>query len=242
MSQSEVRSQKCTRVALGHSKSLRTVLAAIALLGLVAGQLWAQTPSRPPSPAGPTVTSGPLDELKKAYAGVNALEALFHQKLFIAGLNKVRDFEGDFVYKRGKGFLWKYRTPKIKYFLYDGRNIYQGEEDKAFITKERINKEKTGGTFLDLVEDMAKLDDLFTLKQQTRSGDLEVLDLTPKKESSVTMARVWVDKENRVKKIEIHEFTGNVNTMEFTAIKVNQAVDESKLVFRPEKGKEILER
>jgi outer membrane lipoprotein-sorting protein len=87
------------------------------------------------------VLASPFDGLKKTYSEINTLETSFHQKIYIAGLKKERDFDGEFLYKRGRGFLWKYKTPKAKYFLYDGRNIYQGEEEKPFIIKERINKE-----------------------------------------------------------------------------------------------------
>jgi outer membrane lipoprotein-sorting protein len=92
------------------------------------------------------------------------------------------------------------------------------------------------------VEDITKLDELFILKEQSVSGNLEVLDLVPKKEGTLTKARVFIDKQSKVKKIEIHEFTGNVNTIEFSSVKANQPLDDGKLVFRPEKGKEIVER
>ncbi len=167
--------------------------------------------------------ASPFDGLKKTYSGVNSLEAAFHQKIFIASLKKERTFEGDFYYKRHKGFLWKYRTPKVKFFLYDGQYMWQGEDEKPFVVKERIRKEKTTGTFLDLIEDIARMDELFTLKQQSIAGSLEVLEIVPKK-------------------IEIHEFTGNVNTIEFSAVKINQGVDDGRFIYRPEKGKEIVER
>ncbi len=184
----------------------------------------------------------PFDGLKKTYSAITTLETGFRQKIHIASLNKERQFEGEFWYKRGKGFLWRYSRPKTKYFLYDGRHIFQGEEDKPFIMKDRINKEKTGGTFLDLVEDVTRIDQLFTLKGQGISGAFDVLDLVPKKDSTVNSARVWIDKEQVVRKVEIREFTGNVNTIEFFGIKVNRPVDDGRFVFRPEKDKEVIER
>lgn len=186
--------------------------------------------------------ASPFDGLKKTYSGVNSLEAAFHQKIFIASLKKERTFEGDFYYKRHKGFLWKYRTPKVKFFLYDGQYMWQGEDEKPFVVKERIRKEKTTGTFLDLIEDIARMDELFTLKQQSIAGSLEVLEIVPKKDSTVNAAKIWIDKQNIVRKIEIHEFTGNVNTIEFSAVKINQGVDDGRFIYRPEKGKEIVER
>ncbi len=186
--------------------------------------------------------ASPLDAVKKTYSEITTMEATFHQKIFIASLKKEREFNGEFLYKRQKGFLWKYKAPKVKYFLYDGRYIWQGEDEKPFIIKEKINKAKTGGTFLDLIEDISKIDEQFTLKQQSKAGELEILELLPKKDGTVNSARVWLDKQNRVRKIEIHEFTGNVNTIEFSSIKINQPIDDAKLIFKPDKQKEIIER
>ena len=188
------------------------------------------------------VNASPFDAIKKTYAEITTLEAVFHQNIFISSLKRERVFDGEFYYKRQRGFLWRYNTPKVKYFLYDGKHIWQGEADKPFIIKERINKEKTSGTFMDLVEDIAKMDELFTLKQQSIADDLQVLDLVPKKDGTVNLAKVWIDKQSRVRKIEIHEFTGNINTIEFTSIKTNSQIEDAKFIFKPNKEKEIIER
>jgi outer membrane lipoprotein carrier protein len=186
--------------------------------------------------------SSPFDEIKKTYAEIKTLEAQFTQKIFISSLKRERDSKGDFFFKRQKGFLWRYKTPKAQYFLYDGKFIWQAEDDKPFVTKDKIDKDKTGGTFFDLIEDIAKIDELFTIKEQKIEGDLEVLQLQPKKEGSVNSARVWIDKQKKIKKIEIHEFTGNINTIEFLAIKLNQTVDDGRFVFKNDGKKEIIER
>jgi outer membrane lipoprotein-sorting protein len=185
---------------------------------------------------------GPFDAIKKTYSAITSLEATFQQRIFISSLKRDRDFSGEFIYKRQRGFLWQYRKPKARYFLYDGRFIWQGEEEKAYIVKERVNREKTGGTFLDLVEDIAAMDTLFNLKGESREGDLTLLELTPKKEGMINLAKVWIDSRNLVRKIEIYEFTGNVNHIEFSQVRINGPIDEGRLAFRPEKGKEIVER
>ena len=186
--------------------------------------------------------SSPFDEIKKTYAEIKTLEAQFSQKIFISSLKKERDSKGEFFFKRQKGFLWRYKAPKVQYFLYDGKFIWQGEDDKPFVTKDKIDKEKTGGTFFDLVEDIAKIDELFTIKEQKVVDDFEVLELLPKKEGTVNSAKVWIDKQKRIKKLEIYEFTGNINTIEFSGIKVNQPLDDGKFVFKRDGSKEIVER
>ncbi|HEY3275321.1 MAG TPA: outer membrane lipoprotein chaperone LolA [Syntrophorhabdaceae bacterium] len=228
------------------SSAVLLALLAFGVCMVCAGSAYAQTTGavRVQAEEGRANNAGPsaFEGIKKTYSAIQTLEARFHQKVVIATLKKERDSDGEFFYKRNRGFLWKYRTPKSKTFLYDGKSIWQADEDKPFVIKEKIRKEKTGGTFLDLIEDIAKIDDLFTLKQQTKSGDLDVLELVPKKEGSVTSAKIWIDKQYRVKKIEILEFTGNTNSIEFSAIRINQSIDDNRFAFKPEKGIEIIER
>ncbi len=183
----------------------------------------------------------PFEDIKKTYATIMTLEAGFTQRIFISSLKKEREFGGDFFYKRGRGFLWRYNKPKIRYFLYDGSFIWQGEEERPVVYRKRVNREKTGGTFLDLIDDISKMDELFRLKGRTKLGDLDVMELIPKKEGQVTGAKVWIDRQNMVKRIEIQEFTGNINTIDFTYTKINQPIGDGRFVFKAEKGKEIVD-
>jgi chaperone LolA len=183
-----------------------------------------------------------FDAIKKKYAEINTLNAEFQQKIVISSLKKERTFEGKFLYKRHKGFLWQYVSPKGRYFLYDRKYIWQGEDEKPFVQKNKVNKDKPDSIFMDLVEDVSKLDELFNLKHHEKTGDAEMLELIPKKDSTIRMARVWIDRQNMVKKIELHEFTGNVNTIEFVSIKVNQSIEDTRFMFKPDKQKEIIER
>ena len=193
-----------------------------------------------PKKAGPA--GSPFDSLKKTYAGINSLEASFHQKIFVAGIKKTRDADGDFFFKRHKGFIWKYTKPKGKLFLYDGRYMWQEEEGKPFVLKNKVSAEKTGGTFFDLVEDIARIDNLFSVKQQSMIAGMQYFELVPKKDSSVNLAKLWIDKNNLLRKIEILEFTGNINTIEFSDIKVNPTISDSKFVYRAEGKKDVVER
>ena len=182
-----------------------------------------------------------LDVIKKTYTEVSSVEARFQQKIYIQALKKERDSKGEFFYKRSKGFLWKYTAPKSKIFLYDGRAIWQEEEDKSFVVKEKVDKERMQGNFLDLVEDISRLDQFFAVKEATKQNEGEILELSPKKEGTIQAARVWVDRNHFVTRIEITEITGNVNTITFSSIRVNEALPDSLFVFKPG-SREIVER
>lgn len=189
-----------------------------------------------------TETRSPFDSLKKTYAGINSLEASFRQKIFVSGIKKIREFDGDFFFKRQRGFLWKYTKPKGKSFLYDGHYMWQDEEGKSFVLKSKVSREKTGGTFFDLIEDIARIDNLFTVKQHSIIAGMQYFELVPRKDSSVTMAKLWVDKNNLLRKIEIVEFTGNVNTVEFSDIRINPPIGDAKFTYKSDGTKEVVER
>jgi chaperone LolA len=182
-----------------------------------------------------------LDGIKKAYLEVKTIESQFSQKISISALKRQRELKGEFYYKRGKGFLWKYTSPKEKIFLFDGSTVWQAEEDKSYVIKEKMNKEKMEGNFLDLVDDVTHLDKHFLVKSSTKQDDMEVLQLTPKKEGSIQSARIWIDDKSFISKIELTEITGNVNIIDFSSTKINKPVADTTFVFKAG-NKQIEER
>jgi chaperone LolA len=182
-----------------------------------------------------------IDMLKKTYAGIQTVEARFTQRISIATLKRERESKGEFYYKRGKGFLWKYSAPAPKVFLYDGKAIWQADEEKPFVVKDKVDKAKMQGSFLDLVDDVSKLDELFKVQETGQDKEGTVLLLMPRKEGMLQSARMWVDTNYLIKKIEITEVTGNVNTLSFSSTRINKPLDDTLFVFNPGK-KEIVER
>jgi chaperone LolA len=182
-----------------------------------------------------------LDSLKKTYGAISTAELRFNQKITMSALKRQREASGEFFYKRGKGFLWKYTVPTEKVFLYDGTSLWQAEEDRPTVIRQKVNKGKTEGNFFDLVNDVTRIDDLFSLKETTKQGDMDVMLLLPKKEGTVQSARIWVDGQFIIRKMEIVEITGNVNLMEFSSINVNKSLPDTLFVFKPG-NKEIEEQ
>jgi len=175
-----------------------------------------------------------LDSIKKTYAAITTVEARFQQKISLSALKRTREAKGEFYYKRDRGFLWKYSAPKEKIFLYDGAAIWQEEEDRPVVIRQKVDKGKMEGNLvMDLVEDVTRLDGLFTVKAQGREGDMDVLQLLPKKEGTMQSARIWVDARFVIRKLEVTEITGNVNTIEFSSIKINKPLADSLFVFKP---------
>ena len=174
-----------------------------------------------------------LDALEKTYAQIASVDAHFHQTILIKALKREREMEGDFYYKRSKGFLWKYTAPKEKIFLYDGAAMWQAEGNAPFATRQQIDRDRMEGNFLDLVDDATRLDKFFTIVRSARQGETDVLDLAPKKEGTLKSARIWVDGRSLITRVEIDEITGNVNVIDFSKIEVNRTLPDSLFIFKP---------
>ena len=183
-----------------------------------------------------------LDSMKKTYSAINTVEARFEQTILLSALKRTREAKGEFYYKRDRGFLWKYTSPKEKTFLYDGTAVWQEEEDNPVVIRQKMDKARMEGSLImDLVEDVTRLDQLFIVKASTRENGMEVLQLVPKKEGTMQSARIWVDSQSLIKRLEVIEITGNVNTIEFSSIRTNKLLADTLFVFKAG-GKQIEEQ
>lgn len=182
------------------------------------------------------------DDIREKYSTIRTFKCQFRQTLFLAHLNSKKEFTGDFYYKKGKGFIWIYKTPWLRYFLFDGNNLYQYDERKPYVVKERMDSINSRTYFLDLIEDIGNLERHFSVKERTFEGNSEVIRLEPKKEGMIAYVKIWFGKGLDLQKIEIAEKNGNKNLLLFKSVVLNGEIEDSKFMFRNDRGKEVIER
>jgi hypothetical protein len=100
--------------------ALFCALAVFLLLPLFAGAQSTAGTGEDAKPAVKGEAGSPFDSIKKTYAGITSLEASFHQKIFVSGIKKIRDFDGDFYFKRQKGSSGSTRNRKPRPFSTTG--------------------------------------------------------------------------------------------------------------------------
>ncbi|MCX7856734.1 MAG: outer membrane lipoprotein carrier protein LolA [Deltaproteobacteria bacterium] len=183
-----------------------------------------------------------IGDIKEKYYTIKTFKSQFAQTIFVANVSSTREFEGDFYYKKERGFLWLYKKPRMRYFLFDGKYLYQYDEEKPFILKEKLDENKSGNLFFDLIEDLGNLDMHFVVRERGVEKNYQVLNLEPKKEGMIKSVRIWFGKELKLDKIEILEKNGNRNLLTFRSVVLNGQIDDEKFEFKNEKRKEIIER
>lgn len=183
----------------------------------------------------------PLAALRERYAHVSSLEAIFTQKIYIPSLNRERELEGKFLYKKGRGFVWKYERPEERIYLYDGSFLWEESKKRPYVFREELKGEGKTGVFLDLVEDMKRIDELFELRGFHGSDTGKTIELLPKRRSTIQAVRLELDQFGTVKRVEMEELGGGKNVIEFVKIRENVPIRDELFLFNAE-GKEIRAR
>jgi outer membrane lipoprotein carrier protein len=83
------------------------------------------------------------------------------------------------------------------------------------------------------------------LRRETVGGrDTFLIELVPRIPSpDYLRARVWIDSaENLVRKIEIHEVSENIRTVEFVAVRLNPSIPAARFRFDPPSGAQVITR
>jgi outer membrane lipoprotein carrier protein len=212
---------------------MRTVLAALVLLALVAPAL-----AQPAGAALEDVVRG----VEAAYGRMTDLRADFTQSALNKSLNQTIDARGTVYLKKGGKLRWEYAEPTKQEVVSDGKTIW--------IYTPQLNQVNTGpapealagpaGSFL---SGLGKLREHFNVRflnpAQRIDGDGNVvLDLTPK-QPLPTLARLVLALDARtyeVRKAVVYDQFENTVTMRFTKLAINSGLPDRLFAFVPPKG------
>jgi outer membrane lipoprotein carrier protein len=183
-----------------------------------------------------TAFGGPIDDIKKAQAGVKTVKASFKQEKITELYERPIKSEGTFYFKSSVGVRWEYGDEMQ--VIYDGKTlyIYYIQLDEA----EKI--QGVSGFVGPLSFDMTELLKDFKVESREEGGAYH-LHLVPKKDVPFeTMDMVFEKGAAFPGQVTITEKTGDHTKILFAAIKTNVKLANSLFVFNPPPGVEVRER
>jgi outer membrane lipoprotein-sorting protein len=207
-------------------KSLAAVLCALAVILPAAAR---------------TADPNSLDEvIKRVQAqqkNTNSLEADFRQEKTLALLAKPEVSTGHFVYQKPNSVLWTYDAPKrVTMLIADGMlTTYYPDLKKA----EKIEVKRFQDRIFKYMGATGAIDELsryfdFTFTNKP-SDPAYLLDLKPKTGAvakRVQNIKLWIDKKTYLTtRIQYTEGDGDVTKYEFTHLRVNEPVAQSRFVL-----------
>ena len=168
---------------------------------------------------------------------MTTLQADFRQEKTMALLANPEVSSGTFVYSKPNSVLWSYATPKRVQMLIAGGVLttYYPELNKA----ERLDVKRFEDRIFRYMAATGAIDELsryfdFTFTNKP-SEPTFLLDLKPKTGAvarRVQRIKLWIDKQSFLTtRIEYIEGDGDVTRYEFTKIRLNQPVEQSRFVL-----------
>ena len=179
-----------------------------------------------------------IKKVQEQQKKTSTIQADFRQEKELAMMAKPEVSTGTFVYSKPNNVLWSYDAPKRVQMLIAGGTLttYYPDLNKA----ERIDTTryedrifKYLGASTGAIDELSKYFD-FTFTDKASSATW-MLDLNPK---SIAIARrvkhikIWIDKKTYLaSKIEYIEGDGDTTRYEFTNVRINQPVEQSRFVL-----------
>lgn len=165
------------------------------------------------------------------------LQADFQQEKELALLSQPEVSSGTFVFSKPNNVLWSYDSPKRVQMLITGGTMttYYPDLNKA----ERIDVKRFEDRIFKYMGASGAIDELgryfdFTFTDTSTSPSW-VLDLNPKSKviaRRVRHIKIWIDKSTYLtSKFEYVEGDGDVTRYEFTNIKVNAPIEQTRFTL-----------
>lgn len=191
-----------------------------------------------PAMAGPKPDPNSLEnvikKVQQQQRSTTTLQAEFRQEKELALLSKPEISTGQFVYSKPNNVLWTYDAPKRVQLLIAGGVLttYYPDLNKV----EKIDVRRFESRIFKYLGASGTIDELssyfdFTFTDNAANTSF-VLDLTPKSRAvarRVRHIRIWIDKKTYLtSKFEYTEGDGDITRYEFTNIKINQPVAQSR--------------
>jgi outer membrane lipoprotein-sorting protein len=178
-----------------------------------------------------------IKKVQQQQKKTTTLQATFKQEKELALLSKPEVSTGTFIYAKPNNVLWNYAAPKRVQMLITGGVLttYYPDLNKA----EKIEVKRFEDQIFKYMGASGAIDELgryfnFTFTDRANEPGY-ILDLQPK---SATIAkrvkhiRIWIDKKTYLtNKVEYTEGDGDVTRYEFTSIKVNEPIDQSRFTL-----------
>ncbi len=181
------------------------------------------------------------DELQKKYQNINSLHTTFTQKLTHKESGSVEQRNGTLSFQKPLNVRWETQNPYPELLLITDKVIWNYLPDEEIAYKYKPNLMQDIQALVEVITGQAKLGEDFEVKHVGKEGELTVLQLFPyEPKPEMVEAIIGIDTKNMlIKKASIVDFYGNINTMQFTSIKINSGINKNTFSFTPPKGIDV---
>ena len=179
-----------------------------------------------------------VSKVDSRYEQTQDLQADFSQETKIEGFETRLSSTGHVLLKKPGMLRWDYVEPSVEQIFVDGDQVMVYTPEHKQVVKANLTQIAASKAPLALLQGAGKLAEHFdvlpTDQEESRQEALPLITLVPKPEekdrSAVTRVVLEIDPSSYlIMKMDLHEISGNISTLRFSNVKVNQGIDSVQL-------------
>jgi outer membrane lipoprotein carrier protein len=190
-----------------------------------------------------------VKKLQARYEQTKDLQAEFKQFTKIEGFATPITSSGRMFIKKPGRLRWDYLDPNVEEIYVNQNDVMMYVPEHKQVLVGKLTQMAASQAPLQLLQGVAKLEEQFEVEAaggERGQGGLPLVTLLPKgagDESVRTVARIVLEvhpKTYFIKRVSIHEISGNVSTFQFTNLKPNAGLKNALFEFEVPAGVEVV--
>ena len=188
---------------------------------------------------GLTAHATATQDLQRFFNQVQRYSARFDQVTLDEAMNPIQESSGSLWIERPGKFRWNYTVPYEQHIVGDGKQVwvYDVELKQAAV---RRMEGALGATPAILLSGKGVLDGVFVIKDLGRQGQLDWVELTPKKnDGGFEKIRLGFEK-GKIRTLEMIDGFGQTTRVTLRDAQENAKISADKFSFKPPAGVDVI--
>jgi outer membrane lipoprotein carrier protein len=178
-------------------------------------------------------------DLNRFFSHVQRYSARFEQVVLDEALNPIQESSGNLWIERPGKFRWQYTVPYAQQIIGDGKQVWVYDVDLKQAAVRRMEG-ALGTTPAMLLAGRDSLDASFVIKDLGRQGELDWVQMKPKKsDGGFEDIRIGFEK-GRIRTLEMIDGFGQITRVTLKDAHENQPISADKFQFKPPKGVDVI--
>ncbi|MEW6702925.1 MAG: outer membrane lipoprotein chaperone LolA [Bacteroidota bacterium] len=180
-----------------------------------------------------------LKRIQNKFNSINNFTANFTQSYYSSSGQNTGRSSGKFFYKRKNKFIVELKNQLI---VSDGQTIWNSDKRFNRVVISSIADDPTSFSLERFVFDYPPLCKNKIIKDETVAPGENLIELTPKdQDMEFKTVKIWTSEDGLISKLEVVDRGGMRYSFQFTDIKINQYLPDTKFAYSPSKGIQIID-
>lgn len=180
-----------------------------------------------------------LKRIQNKFNSINNFTANFTQSYYSSTGQNPGKTSGKFSYKRKNKFIVELKNQLI---VSDGQTIWNSNKRFNRVVISNLADDPTSFSLERFVFDYPPLCKSKVIKDETVATGENLIELTPKdQDMEFKTVKIWTSGDGLISKLEVVDRGEMRYSFQFTDIKVNQDLADSKFTYSPPKGIQIID-